>query len=111
MNIDLGRIFSWLFKRKKKDENSENIEWKQLTNDAVLNCCEQIGAFEDLNIEDETIINKICEEIARLFNNSEKSEMSLKNSFIQGFSNNSFSVGNEKSDLFVDCYIDSYINQ
>ncbi|MBR4999005.1 MAG: hypothetical protein IKY10_03910 [Clostridia bacterium] len=110
MNIDLGRIFSWLFKRKKKGE-IQNIEWQQLTNDAVLNCCEQIGVFEGLNIEDENLVNKICEDVARLFNNGEKSEESLKNAFIQGFSNNSFNVGIKKADMFVDCYIESYINQ
>ena len=111
MNIDLGKIFSWLFKRNKKDETNKDIEWQQLTNDAVLNCCEQIGAFEDLDIKDEIIVNKICEDIVNLFNSGEKSEISLKNSFIQGFRNNSYNVSNEKSNLFVDCYIESYINE
>ena len=37
--------------------------------------------------------------------------MSLKNSFIQGFSNNFFNISNEKSNLFVDTCLDSCINK
>ena len=107
----MGGLIDLLFRRGKRSETNQNIVWPEITSDAVLNCCEQIGAFEDCNIEDEVVMNKICDEVANIFNSGEKSRITLKNALTQGFNNNSFKVSNQKAELFACCYIDSYINQ
>ena len=109
MIINLNRLFS-LFKRKKKltGENM-SLESFSLSRDMVINCCEQMGAFENLNIEEENLINQISDEIVRLFNSGERSKESLKEAFIQGFKNCSFDVKSRSADLFVDCYMESYV--
>lgn len=117
MNIDLGKIFSFLFKRKKKNEESKEevkknelvAHWEDMTADAVLNCCEQIGVFEDLKLTESNIINKICEDIANVFNAGEKKEERLPTSFIKGFNDNSFYVKDDMASVFVDCYLEVYV--
>ncbi|MBO5884869.1 MAG: hypothetical protein J6Q51_03635 [Clostridia bacterium] len=112
-------ILSWLFGRKQETVETHTYYQNQETNhtwpetfvaDDVLNCCEQIGAFEDFGIEDEALINKICEEVAQLFTSQTKTADNLKQSFIQAFSQNGLNVTQSKANLFVSCYVDSYIN-
>lgn len=115
MQINLGDIFSW-FRRKKKNNNEKlnrsntnAVHLEEITADAVNNCCEQIGIFEDMNIQDNNLINKICEDVANIFNSNEKSIESLKSAFNEGFKKNSFLVNSEMSNSFVDCYLSSYV--
>lgn len=110
MRIDLGgiaRLFSWLFNRKKKEE--QEVEWQPITGEDVLNCCEQSGMFEELNVSDETVINKVCNDVADIFNSGKKSQAELKDAVIKGFAQNSYDVSDKKAKLFVECYIDSYL--
>lgn len=109
MHIDLGGLFS-LFKRKKKNDEEQIVgaEWQKIASDDVLNCCEQCGVFEQLKISDEEIMNKVCCDVANLFNAGALSEATLRNAFVQGFSSNSLDAS-ACADAFVDCYMESYI--
>ncbi|MGN0960896.1 MAG: hypothetical protein ACI4PF_01705 [Christensenellales bacterium] len=113
MQINLGNIFSWFGKKKKNNRdlasNSNEINLEDITLDAVQNCCEQMGIFEDLNIKDDDLIIKICEDVTNVFNSNEKSIESLKFAFAEGFKNNSFIVNPQMENSFVDCYFSSYI--
>lgn len=107
-----GGFFSKLFGSKRNDpvlSVKKEIVWSEIAPDDVLNCCEQVGAFEELNIEDSATINKVCEDIARLFNDTTKSFESLKNSFIKGFEMNSFHISVTTASTFASAYMDSYI--
>ena len=109
MRINLGGIFSLFSLFKKKKQEQTNINWVELGSDDVLNCCEQIGVFEELKIEDEKTINFICSSVVEIFNSTEKSAETLKAALIQGFRNNGLNVSEKKATLFVSAYIDSYM--
>ena len=110
-------FLSWLFGRKQETtethayyQDQEQAWPETFVADDVLNCCEQIGAFEDFGVQDQNLMNKICEEVAELFNAQTKTSENLKQSFIQAFTQNGLNVTERKATLFVSCYIDSYIN-
>ena len=101
--------FGGLFSFFRKNKQEVNYNWEELHLDDVLNCCEQIGVFEELDIEDETIINSVCASVAEIFNSTEKSNETLKSAFFQGFSNNGLNVSDKQATLFVSTYIDCYM--
>lgn len=110
-------ILSWLFGRKQQEQpaqqsyQEEQRAWPETFEaDDVLNCCEQIGAFEDLGITNEALINQICQSVADSFNAKEKTFKNLEASFLEGFSANGMQATQNKAKLFASCYIDSYIN-
>ena len=105
MGFNLGGIFSF-FKRKNQEVNHN---WEELHSDDVLNCCEQIGVFEELEIEDEDTINNVCSSVAEIFNSAEKSNEALKRAFSQGFNNHGLNVNDKQANLFVSTYIDCYM--
>jgi hypothetical protein len=118
IHINLGKIFSWVFGNRKRRaaaaEEARAIEasfnWSSdLTADAVLNCCEQMGAFDSFNIEDENTINAVCQEVANVYNAGERSKLGLRMAFVEGFRRHSFNVGEQEINMFVDCYIESYL--
>ena len=119
IRINLGGLFSLLFGRKKKNKDVVSttaesqeavVNWEPMTADAVLNCCEQIGAFEEMNLnEGDAVINAICESVSKIFNEKTKNAESLKAAFKQGFAEHGFTVSDKQTSTFVDCYLSSYV--
>lgn len=111
MNINLGWIFS-LFKRKKKDGENEGVESfdkKLVTLDSVLNCCAQVGAFEGLGVDNDSLMKKICEDVVSMFATMESNVLNLKDALVKGFAQNSLQLNNKYADSFVDAFLESYI--
>ncbi|MBE7076061.1 MAG: hypothetical protein E7375_03235 [Clostridiales bacterium] len=103
-------LFSFFKRKNNAISESLSIDWpEEMLADDVLNCCEQCGAFEALDIADTDLIQKICEDVASLFNSAEKSKETLENSFIQGFENNGFTPSAKIASMFISCYLESYV--
>lgn len=77
--------------------------------DAVLNCSEQVGTFEELCIVEKAKINAICVSVATRLRGKDINVSTLKNSYIAGFQQNGVEVSNKKAELFASAYIDSYL--
>lgn len=105
-----GGLFSRLFGGKKREPVTNEINWPEIAPDDVLNCCEQVGAFDEVHVEDSATINKVCQDIARIFNSAPKSNESLRQAFVNGFKASLLYVSENTAWAFVSAYIESYIN-
>ena len=134
IHINLGAIISGicsLFRRKKKDkvehtmvEGNEVVtstiegetpvqetprEKVVLTTADTLDLFEQIGALEDLNIQDEALKQKLCLEMADILNENEQNEQSAQDAFIRVFRQNGINVGLNMASMFASAYMDCYV--
>lgn len=115
LSIDLG----WLFGRKKKKEQRvEREEVEELEEsgpltgealkDAVLNCCEQAGAFEEFNIEDPEVIDALCAAVASVLEGKELTHGNLSNALGEGFASQGLDVKGNLASTFASAFISSY---
>lgn len=133
IHINLGAIISGicsLFRRKKKDQvghtmiegnevvtnNFEDGQDQQvvakkvvLTWEDAFNLIEQTGAFEQLNVKDENLEQKICEEMATVLSETEQDQQSAQDAFIRVFHQNGINVNLQMANLFASAYMESYV--
>lgn len=111
LSINLG----WLFRRRKKEEIKE-FETEQVSEplgldelkDAVLNCCEQTGAFDEFGIEDPEVIDALCTNVATLLDGKELTHSELSGALGEGFASCGFEVKGNLANMFASAYISSY---
>lgn len=94
-----------------EEDEGDDEEYNKILNlaDAMLNCGEQIGLFDELGIEDEEVINKICNLTAIRFMNNGEAPESLVEAIIIACERNGFTVSDKTARLFASCYVDSYL--
>lgn len=96
----------------EEESEEDDEEYNKIVElaDAMLNCSEQIGLFDELGVEDEETINKICTATAiRILNNGDTYEV-VRDSLIAACERNGITVRENTANLFASCYIDSYHN-
>ena len=115
LSIDLG----WLFGRKKKKKERE-VEREELAEqvsapmgfeelkDAVLNCCEQTGAFDEFGVEDPAVIDALCASVASVLEGKELTHATLSGALGEGFAAHGLEVKASLANLFASAYISSY---
>jgi hypothetical protein len=115
LTINLG----WLFGRKKKKEKREEVEnFEELEGsgpltgealkDAVLNCCEQSGAFDEFGIEDPEVIDTLCAAVANVLEGRELTHSNLSNALGKGFATQGLEVKGNLASTFASAFISSY---
>ncbi len=77
--------------------------------DAVLNCCEQSGLFEEYAIEDEEKINKICTATAIRLMDAEPTEENLVASITAACDRNGVILSQAIAKTFANAYLESYV--
>lgn len=80
-----------------------------LTTADTLDLFEQIGALEDLNIQDEVLKQKLCLEMADILNENEQNEQSAQDAFIRVFRQNGINVSLNMASMFASAYMDCYV--
>ena len=119
LSIDLG----WLFRRNKKKkerETSQEVEREEAAEqvsapmgleelkDAVLNCCEQTGAFDEFGVEDPAVIDALCTSVASILEGKELTHATLSSALGEGFAVHGLEVKASLASLFASAYISSY---
>lgn len=119
LSIDLG----WLFRRNKKKkerETSQEVEREEVAEqvstpmgleelkDAVLNCCEQTGAFDEFGVEDPAVIDALCTSVASVLEGKELTHATLSSALGEGFAAHGLEVKASLASLFASAYISSY---
>ena len=114
LTINLG----WLFGRRKRkaivEEREEFVEEPtgplglEELKDAVLNCCEQTGAFDEFNIEDPELRDALCASVASILEGQEPTHATLSNALGEGFATHGFEVKGSLASSFASAYISSY---
>lgn len=108
-------LLNFLFKRKNEKPVEATESGVIATGtieelaDAVLNCSEQVGTFEELYIVEKAKIAAICESVAHCLRGKDINVATLKAAYIQGFQQNGVEVAAKKAELFASAYIDSYL--
>lgn len=116
----LGGLFRGLFGKKNNDSNNvssnrngsntildsyaENLEV-----DDIINLSDQMGLFENIGLDDEELINRLCEEIVNAFNASDKKADTLVNIVESILKENDFIPSLETLNLFKDCFVECYL--
>ena len=114
-SINLG----WLFGRKKKKEQRvereevEELEENEVLTgealkEAVLNCCEQAGAFDEFNIVDPDVIDGLCAAVAGVLEGKELTHSNLSNALGEGFAAQGLEVKGNLASTFASAFISSY---
>ena len=132
IHIDLGAIFSWLFRRRKKDKvehtviegndvsstpaeqvagNTQEVakERPVVTAADALDFYEQIGAFEELNVQDEALKQKLCNDLAAIMNEMEQTEQAAQDAFIRVLNQNGLNANLRLANMFASSYMESYV--
>lgn len=94
-------------------EGEDDEEFNRIVDlaDAMLNCSEQTGLFDELGVEDEETIQKICTATAiRIINNGETPDVII-DSIIAACDRNGYTLSDKTARLFASCYIDSYLTE
>ena len=115
LSIDLG----WLFGRKKKKkqrverESVEEVEecaplTGEALKEAVLNCCEQSGAFDEFDIVDPDVIDGLCAAVANVLEGKELTHSNLSNALGEGFATQGLEVKGSLASTFASAFISSY---
>ena len=90
------------------DDNDEEYQRIMDLAEAMLNCSEQVGLFEELGVEDQETINKICTATGiRILNNGDSFE-TVRDSLIAACERNHVTISEKTATQFASCYIDCY---
>ena len=90
------------------DDNDEEYQRIMDLAEAMLNCSEQVGLFEELGVEDQETINKICTATGiRILNNGDSFE-TVRDSLIAACERNHVAISEKTATQFASCYIDCY---
>ena len=118
MEFSFGPFHFKFGKNKKENEKNQEITpsntdekstYYKITVADVLNVCEQVGAFEKLDLSD-VKINQICSSIMyRLNSTSDSSSSSLASLFEEGFKENGVNISSRTAKLCAEAYIESYL--
>ena len=122
VRIKIGGLsidFGWLFRRNKNKKQKE-VEAEEVVEevsgplgleelkDAVLNCCEQTGVFEEFEIEDPEVISALCTSVATVLEGKELTHSTLSSALGEGFAAQGLEVKGNLASTFASAFISSY---
>ena len=110
-------FLGWLLGKNKQVEEVEEQEEifeeagplvGEELKEAVLNCCEQAGAFDEFGIEDQEVIDNLCSAVASALEGKELTHSNISNALGEGFASLGYEVKGTLASTFASAYISSY---
>lgn len=89
--------------------HDNEVVQKDLTSDDVRDVAEQVGLFEQINLNDQSIINDFCGKVALRFNASNRTTNDLNEILVETLKEEGASADQNAVNLFIESFKEGYL--